>query len=181
MHLTKPSTSTKTIKNMDSQDRTFPQFSRLPPELRQYIWQLALPPASQVYSISYLDPHVVDPFSSLRWSIVSCPRRGSVGVLQACHEARGSRPGYHIARRLSAEVVDPCYASKIVDFDSEHEFKRLNPRIVYRPFTTISVHSFCCSNLDLVIVNPWTWRIDRKEECHTILQHQHRSMLRRKL
>jgi hypothetical protein len=60
-------------------------------------------------------------------------------------------------------VVDPFYANKIVDFDSEDEHKRLGSKVVPRPFAAIIVSAFCCSNLDLVIVNPLTWRIDRKE------------------
>jgi hypothetical protein len=62
--------------------------------------------------------------------------------------------------------MDPFYAKKILDFDSEDEYeriRRLRSKAVSRPFTKINVSSFCCSNLDLVIVNPWTWRIDRKE------------------
>lgn len=148
---------------MKIQERTFPQFSRLPPELRQHIWRLALPPTSQVYTISCFDPRVTDPHHWLAWKIISCPRRTSTAVLQTCREARECSFGYHVARQLSAEVIDPLYANKILDFDSEGDYRGVPASAVNRPSTGIRTSSFCCSDLDLVIVNPWTWRIDRRE------------------
>jgi len=144
---------------------SFPQFSLLPAELRQYIWKFALPAPSQVYTISffhpklYRDPNIPHSF----WDVASCPRRAPPAVLQTCREARAMGAGYHLAYQRSSEVVDPLFAHRVTDFISEGARHELSYAFVPLPITTKRGKVLCCSNLDLVILSPWTWRIDRRE------------------
>jgi hypothetical protein len=70
---------------------------------------------------------------------------------------------YHIAHQRSSEVVDPLYANRVIDFLSEDERDEGTNAFVPLPTTTRREKAICCSILDLVILSPWTWRIDRSE------------------
>jgi hypothetical protein len=167
---------------------SFPLFSLLPLELRQQIWNHALPPQSQIYELSMyaanmyapLDIHADDydaldddVFLGDLWNILYLPKRALPAVLQTCQEARELGRRYYIAHEKGPEMFDSTVISRI---EGQIYWHRKDPdentpapfhHEIELPHTRKQTGRILCAKTDLVHFLPFDARLRSRRDTST--------------